>query len=86
MVKFSIIPKLIYILNAILIKTQQKIFTELNKLDYKIYIYKSKDLRIDERLLKKKVTGLPYQILAFVLKQQELKQNWQGKQIHQQTE
>lgn len=65
MVKFSIIPKLIYTFNAILIKIQQMLFTELNKPDYKIY--KSKDLKMDERLLKKKMTGLPYQILALIL-------------------
>lgn len=78
MVKFSIIPKLIYIFNAIVIKTQQSLFTELDKLDYNIYIYKNKDWKVDDRLLKKKVIGLPYQILTLVLKQQERKQNSAG--------
>lgn len=58
------------------------LFTELNKPDYKIY--KSKDLKMDERLLKKKMTGLPYQILALILQQQELTWNWTG-QTHQQN-
>lgn len=47
---------------------------------------KSKDLKIDEGLLKQRVRLLPHQILRTLIKQQELKKKiGQGKQVYQEN-